>query len=64
VLDLVRMLAEIHGAGAPEPEFEPARLGELDRSCLKAGRAREVLGWQAGTPMAEGLRLTYESHAP
>ena len=64
VLDLVRMLAEIHGAGAPEPEFEPARLGELDRSCLQAGRAREVLGWQAGTPIAEGLRLTYESHAP
>jgi len=64
VLDLVRMLAEIHGAGAPEPEFAPARLGELDRSCLKAGRAREVLGWQAATPIAEGLRLTYESHRP
>jgi len=64
VLDLVRMLAEIHGAGAPEPEFAPARLGELDRSCLQAGRAREVLGWQAGTPIAEGLRLTYESHRP
>jgi len=61
VLDLVRMLGEIHGVGAPEPEFAPARLGELDRSCLSAGRARELLGWQARTPIAEGLRLTYES---
>jgi len=64
VLDLVRMLGEIHGAGAPEPDFAPTRLGELDRSCLNAGRARDVLGWQAGTPIAEGLRLTYESHRP
>jgi len=62
VLDLVRMLGEIHGPGAPEPEFEPARLGELDRSCLHAGRAREVLGWEARTSIVEGLRLTYESH--
>jgi len=62
VLDIVRMLGEIHGAGAPEPEFAPARLGELDRSCLHAGRAREVLGWQAHTPIAEGLALTYVSH--
>ena len=59
VLELVRVLAELHGPGAPEPEFAPARLGEIDRSCLDAGRAREQLGWQARTPIAEGLRLTY-----
>jgi len=61
VLDLVHMLAEIHGPDAPEPEFAPARMGELDRSCLNAGRARDVLGWQARTPIADGLRLTYEA---
>jgi len=61
VLELVRVLADRHGPGAPEPEFAPARLGELDRSCLAAGRARELLGWQARTPIAKGLALTYEA---
>ena len=61
VLELVRLLAELHGPGAPEPEFAPARLGEVERSCLAAGRARELLGWRARTPIREGLRLTYEA---
>jgi UDP-glucose 4-epimerase len=61
VLELVATLARLAGPDAPEPEFAPARLGELDRSCLDASRARAVLGWGARTPIAEGLRLTYES---
>lgn len=61
VLDLVHALAGIHGPGAPEPEFAPARLGEIDRSCLNAGRARTVLAWESHTPISEGLRLTYEA---
>jgi UDP-glucose 4-epimerase len=61
VLDLVRLLAEIHGDDALGPRFAPARRGEVDRSCLDATRAREVLGWEATTDIAEGLRLTYEA---
>ncbi|MGH2839564.1 MAG: NAD-dependent epimerase/dehydratase family protein [Solirubrobacteraceae bacterium] len=61
VLDIVRLLSEIHGPGAPGPEFAPARLGEIDRSCLDVGRARAVLGWEAHTPIAAGLRRTYEA---
>jgi UDP-glucose 4-epimerase len=61
VLDIVARLAELHGPGAPEPEFADARLGEIDRSCLDAGRARDVLGWRARTPIRDGLRLTYEA---
>jgi UDP-glucose 4-epimerase len=61
VLELVAVLAELHGPGAPEPEFAPARLGEVERSCLSAARAREALGWRARTPIGEGLRLTYEA---
>jgi UDP-glucose 4-epimerase len=60
VLELVRLLGEIHGEGAPEPRFAPPRLGELDRSCLDATRAHEILGWSATTDIADGLRLTYE----
>lgn len=61
VLELVRVLSELHGSGAPDPEFAPARLGEVERSCLAAGRARELLGWRARTPIGDGLRLTYEA---
>ena len=59
VLELLRVLAELHGPGAPEPEFAPHRTGEIERSCLDATRARELLGWSASTPIAEGLLLTY-----
>jgi UDP-glucose 4-epimerase len=61
VLDIVERLAELHGPGAPEPEFADARLGEIERSCLDARRAHELLGWRAQTPISEGLRLTYEA---
>jgi UDP-glucose 4-epimerase len=61
VLDIVRLLGEIHGDGAPEPRFAPPRLGEVDRSCLDAGRARDVLGWEARTDITEALRRTYEA---
>jgi UDP-glucose 4-epimerase len=60
VLRLFEILRELAGADT-EPELAPARLGELERSCLDATRARELLGWQARTPVEEGLRLTWES---
>ncbi len=61
VLDIARTLSHFGGPQSPEPEFAPARLGEIDRSCLDAARAREQLGWSASTPIHEGLRLTWES---
>ncbi|MBW3536058.1 MAG: GDP-mannose 4,6-dehydratase [Gemmatimonadetes bacterium] len=62
VLDLVEALREI--AGDPAffaPEFEPARLGELERSCVDPSRARAELGWEARTGLVEGLRGTLAS---
>ncbi len=38
----------------------PARLGELQRSCLDPSRAAYALGWQARTTLAEGLQATWE----
>jgi UDP-glucose 4-epimerase len=61
VTELWRVLAGHHGPDAPEPAFAPRRTGEIERSCLDAGRARDVLGWAASTPIEEGLRLTYEA---
>ena len=55
VLDLVRIL------GGGEPEFAPARAGELQRSSLDASLAREVLGWAPSVPVEDGLPRTLEA---
>jgi UDP-glucose 4-epimerase len=62
----VLRLAEIlqrHAGSDAQIDFQPARLGEIQRSVLDAGRAREVLGWTAATRIDEGLRLTWEASA-
>lgn len=53
VLDLVRIL------GGGDPEFAPARTGELQRSALDASRARDVLGWAPAVEVEEGLPRTH-----
>jgi UDP-glucose 4-epimerase len=64
VLHIVETLSSFDPAADFTPDLQPARLGELDRSCLDAGRARELLGWSARVRIDEGLRLTYESAVP
>jgi UDP-glucose 4-epimerase len=46
-----------------EPEFLPARLGELQRSALDPSLAERVYGWRAATGLEEGLGITRESVA-
>ena len=65
VLDLLEALREAStDRPMPEPEFAPARLGEVQRSCLDVTRAREDLGWTAqvslrtGSAEAPGRHLT------
>jgi UDP-glucose 4-epimerase len=62
VLRVAEILQEHSGSNA-EIDFQPARLGEIERSVLATGRAREVLGWTSGTRIEEGLRLTWEASA-
>ncbi len=38
----------------------PARLGELQRSCLDPHRAETTLLWRAEVPLSQGLRETWE----
>src|SRR5699024_6013231 len=40
------------------PENEPARLGDLPRSCLDSTLAREVLGWEPKVTLVEGIQQT------
>jgi len=46
---------------AIEPRLAELRPGELQNSCLDVSRARRELGWQAEVPIADGLRVTFES---
>lgn len=53
--------AVARAADAPdEPEFAPARLGDLARSCLNPARAEKVLGWRPRMALNEGVRRTVE----
>jgi UDP-glucose 4-epimerase len=60
VLDIVEVLKELEPEAAERfaPEFADARLGEIERSCLDVGRAREELGFAAQTGLRDGLRAT------
>jgi UDP-glucose 4-epimerase len=44
--------------------FEPERPGEVRRSSLDPGAARQALDWQAQMPLTTGLELTLGDHAP
>ncbi|MQA24227.1 MAG: NAD-dependent epimerase/dehydratase family protein [Micromonosporaceae bacterium] len=59
-LQLHRLVAEAAGSAA-EPEFAPARLGDLREMVLDASAAREALGWQPRTSLAEGVKLTVDA---
>ena len=42
-----------------ERRMEPAREGDIRHSRADSGRARWVLGWEAGTPLSAGLAATW-----
>jgi UDP-glucose 4-epimerase len=44
-----------------EPQFAPARAGEVQRSALDPTRSREELGFVAETNLEDGLRRTLQS---
>jgi UDP-glucose 4-epimerase len=58
VLDLAAAIGEAAGR-AVQPEFAAERPGELPRSALAVGLARQDLGWSAATPLADGVRAVY-----
>jgi len=60
VLEVVAALREAAGVDEFEPEFAPARAGELQRSSLDVTRARAELGFSAETDLVSGLRPTHE----
>jgi UDP-glucose 4-epimerase len=57
VRELFSAMARLTGFGG-EPEFAPARPGELQRSALDPSRALAVLGWRPRSTLEEGLERT------
>jgi len=43
------------------PAFGPPRVGDVRNFWLDCGLAKQILGWEATTSFAEGMRLTVES---
>jgi UDP-glucose 4-epimerase len=64
--DVIDLLAESQRVAGTDvtPEHRPARLGELDRSCLDIALARRELGWQPAMPLGEGLAETLRALHP
>src|SRR4051812_29484590 len=62
VLEVLAALRRAAGVGDDElqPEFAPARLGELQRSALDVGRAHAELGFSAQAGLGGGTGLTLE----
>lgn len=61
VLELIEALARIAGAENFEPEFAPARTGEVQRIALDASLAERELDWRPQTSLDDGLRLTLDA---
>jgi UDP-glucose 4-epimerase len=61
VLELAARLGELGGVPGFEPEFAPARTGEVQRIAIDPARAERELGWRAQTGLDEGLRLTLDT---
>ena len=64
VLEIIAALRQAAGAEIAdgfEPEFAPARSGELQRSALDVSRARAELGFSAETGLVEGMRKTLDA---
>ena len=59
VLSALRLAAGL-GDAAVQPEFAPARTGELQRSSLDVTRARAELGFTADTDLVAGMKTTLE----
>ena len=53
------LVAEAAGS-ADDPEYAPARLGDVARSALDASRAADVLGWEPKVPIGEGVARTVD----
>jgi UDP-glucose 4-epimerase len=58
LLEILRVVGQQSGQTL-ERRMEAAREGDIRDSRADAGRARWVLGWEAGTPLSAGIAATW-----
>jgi UDP-glucose 4-epimerase len=61
VLELIEALKSLSGNKSFEPEFAPARTGEVQRITIDAARAQRELNWRAEMGLDDGLRVTLDA---
>ncbi len=59
VTDLYAKIRDLVGVDI-QAGHAPEKPGDIERSCLDASAAKAELGWEAWTPLEEGLRTTVE----
>ncbi len=65
VLRLVELVGDASGRDDFEPEFAPAREGEVEKTVLDTAAAAEQLGWRAERTIETGLEQTIQAvHEP
>jgi UDP-glucose 4-epimerase len=62
VLELLDVIQRAAGTSI-EPQLEPLRPGELDRSAIDSRLAADVLGWRPELDFAEGIAETFRWYA-
>jgi UDP-glucose 4-epimerase len=63
VLELVERVGSAFGRDDFEPEFAPAREGEVERTCLDTTATAERIGWRAKRTVESGLEETLAAEA-
>jgi len=59
ILQLLKIICNMLGKNI-QPEFKPARKGDVKRSMADISKAREALSWTPKTSITEGLKKTIE----
>jgi UDP-glucose 4-epimerase len=62
VLELLDVLQRAAGTNV-EPQLEPLRPGELDRSAIDSGAAAEAFGWRPEISLEDGVAETFRWYA-
>ena len=63
VLELARLVGRAFGRDDFDPEFAPAREGEVERTALDTTAAAERLGWRAERTIETGLQRLIQAEA-